>query len=180
MTSWRWIRAVLGVTLAGVLSVGFTVGGAASQARVIEIVDECDPASFNAALHNPNACVGSGTTTFDEFVAELREDRVASDWVFDPEAVTIARGDTLVARNIGGETHTFTKVSRFGGGFVPVLNELSGNLVPAVPAENPAATFVGAGGTRQIPSSLLTPGRNMFECLIHPWMRTVVTVQSES
>jgi hypothetical protein len=36
-----------------------------------------------------------------------------------------------------GETHTFTEVAQFGGGLVGLLNDLSGNPVPA-PECNPA------------------------------------------
>jgi hypothetical protein len=87
-------------------------------------------------------------------------------------------------QNTGGETHTFTKVTAFGGGLVPVLNVLSGNLVPAVPAPgvNVFATFVPAGGQAtgsSGPGGVLTPGQNLFECFIHPWMRAVVTVETD-
>src|SRR5216683_5029811 len=170
-----------GVTLASGLALALPLSGLASDTQVMELRDDCDPASFNAVL-GPGACVGNGTTTFSEFIAELQEDKVASDWVFDPDQVTIQAGDKLTIQNTGGETHTFTKVTSFGGGLVAPLNVLSGNLVPAVPAPgvNVFATFVPAGGVTTVSSAsggILTPGQNLFECFIHPWMRAVVAVE---
>jgi plastocyanin len=172
-----------GVTLALGLSLALPLSGVASDTQVVELRDDCDPASFNAVL-GPGACVGSGTTTFSEFIAELQEDKVASDWVFDPDQVTVPVGEKLTIQNTGGETHTFTKVTSFGGGLVAPLNVLSGNLVPAVPAPgvNVFATFVPAGGVTTVSSAsggILTPGQNLFECFIHPWMRAVVTVERD-
>lgn len=172
-----------GVTLALGLSLALPLGGLASDTQVVELRDDCDPASFNAVL-GPGGCVGTGTTTFSEFIAELREDKVASDWVFDPDQVTIHVGDKLTIQNTGGETHTFTKVTSFGGGLVAPLNALSGNLIPAVPAPgvNVFATFVPAGGVTTVssaPGEILAPGQNLFECFIHPWMRAVVTVETD-
>jgi hypothetical protein len=65
-----------------------------------------------------------------------------------------------------------------------VLNVLSGNLTPAVPASGVKifATFVPAGGSTTVssgPGGVLSPGQNLFECFIHPWMRAVVTVKAE-
>ena len=37
----------------------------------------------------------------------------------------------LTISNLGGETHTFTRVKKFGGGFVAWLNAASGNPEPA-------------------------------------------------
>jgi plastocyanin len=173
----------LGITLALGISLALPLTSAASDQQVMELRDDCDPATFNAVL-GPGACIGSGKTTFGDFIAELQEDKVASDWVFDPDQVTIHVGDRLAVHNTGGESHTFTKVTSFGGGLVAPLNVLSGNLVPAVPAPgvNVFATFVRAGGSTTASSGsggILTPGQNLFECFIHPWMRSVVTVETD-
>lgn len=66
-----------------------------------------------------------------------------------------------------------TRVAAFGGGIVPLLNELSGNLTVA-----PECTqldpddFVEPGGTYTAPID--ASGTLLFQCCIHPWMRTVV------
>ena len=85
-------------------------------------------------------------------------------------------GQSVRARNEGGETHTFTEVAKFGGGFVPPLNALSGNPTPAAEclASSVGATIVPAGGLSS--PATLSKGRHRFQCCIHPWMRTVVTV----
>ena len=45
--------------------------------------------------------------------------------------MNVSVGQTLVAINRGGEEHTFTEVEHFGGGFAPLLDNLSGNPDPA-------------------------------------------------
>ena len=67
----------LGVTLALGLSVASPLTSAASGQQVLELRDDCDPATFNAVL-GPGGCIGSGTTTFSTFIAELQEDKVAA------------------------------------------------------------------------------------------------------
>jgi hypothetical protein len=88
---------------------------------------------------------------------------------------------TLI-ENVGGEAHTFTPVAEFGGGFIPDLNGISGNPVPAPECLNiPALVFIPAGGTEEGPtagSSDLPVGSHKFQCCIHPWMRTVIEVQA--
>jgi hypothetical protein len=77
----------------------------------------------------------------------------------------------LTLTNSGGEVHTFTEVANFGTGFVPPLNA-------ALPVGTPPAQPVGplnalaAGATVEL--GQLSSGTHLFECLIHPWMRTVV------
>ena len=83
--------------------------------------------------------------------------------------------------NTGGEGHTFTEVTAFGGGFVPPLNGVGGPLgtIPLTPAAAcvppPGTTVVGPGGTVGITG--LAPGVHKFQCCIHPWMRAVVDVE---
>jgi len=87
--------------------------------------------------------------------------------------------DTLI-ENRGGETHTFTPVAEFGGGFVDQLNGISGNPVPAPECLNLGAiVFIPAGGIEVGPtagSADLPVGSHKFQCCIHPWMRTVIDV----
>jgi hypothetical protein len=70
----------------------------------------------------------------------------------------------------GGELHTFTRVQNFGGGIVPLLNDLSGN--PVVAPECAALGNPAAGSTA------LPAGKTQFQCCIHPWMRTTIEVKS--
>jgi plastocyanin len=191
-----FLRIVTGslLTLALMLSVAVSAR-ASDDVRILKIRDDCDPATFNLALNNPNACIGNGDTTFAEFIQELTADMSVDEWRYTPNRSKVRTGDAIVLENRGGETHTFTKVAEFGGGFVPQLNTLAGNLTPrpecAQVLENgnlapqpPSATnmFVKAGTTRQGPvagSENLPEGVNKFQCCIHPWMHVTVTVREK-
>jgi len=102
-----------------------------------------------------------------------------------PDHAKVEEGATLNLQSLAGETHTFTRVKRFGGGFVAFLNTASGtptpapecaqivngNLVPQAPsADN---IFIPAGGSA---STTLKNGEvARFQCCIHPWMRLTIT-----
>src|SRR5689334_8958577 len=50
--------------------------------RVVNILDDCDPTTFNAPPGpGPGTCVGKGTTTFQAFIAELTATKVAAKWL---------------------------------------------------------------------------------------------------
>ena len=162
--------------------------GGGHDGQEITILDDCHAASFNAI--RPGICVGEGETTFAAFIAELTATRKAAEWRFDPSKLTIRGGRPVILENDGGETHTFTMVKAFGGGFIAPLNQLSGNLIPAgecastlpdgklVPMpESPVNVFVDADKEAAFQTAGLKPGTYMFECCIHPWMRVVLTVK---
>jgi plastocyanin len=163
------ITALLALVLA-------TPASAASPTRQVVMRDDCDPATFNVVV-GPGTCVKDGSTTFSEFVDQLIAQGRAPAWRFAPDHLSLAAGGTLEARNMGGETHTFTEVANFGGGCIGFLNGLLGlSPVPecaGFPGSLFGATAVPAGGTLTV---TLAPGIHRFECLIHPWMRTTVTV----
>jgi hypothetical protein len=165
---------------------------AAGNPLVIQIQGPCDPATFNAAV-GPGTCVGDGTITFAHFIAELTTAQKVGAWHFDPADGTMDAGAVLSLENRSGETHTFTKVKNFGGGFVAPLNSLSGNPIPApecatvtmgglIPKPPSASNiFVEAGETEAGPtagSSIMPSGTTTkFQCCIHPWMRTELTTK---
>ena len=139
--------------------------------------DDCDPASFNLAI-GPGTCVGSGGTTFGDFIGQLVDHKFAGAWHFSPKQIHLRAGESLVVTNRGGETHTFTQVTQFGGGgIVPDLNEiLFGTRTPPTFFFGPP-NFIPAGGTTTIPAATLTPGTHLFICVIHPWMHETVRVR---
>jgi hypothetical protein len=98
---------------------------AASATRQVQVLDDCDPATFNAAI-GPGTCVKDGTTTFSEFIAQLLAQGRAPAWRFAPAQLRLDAGGTLQANNRGGEDHTFTEVATFGGGCIQALNDLLG------------------------------------------------------
>src|SRR5262249_40192679 len=116
----------------------------AATVRTVEINDQCDPATFNAAI-GPGTCTGHNAgVPFDVFLHQVATTGEAGPWHFAPGVVHMRDGEAVRGRNTGGETHTFTEVKHFGGGFVDFLNQLSGNPVPAPecnPATNPEIQF---------------------------------------
>src|SRR5439155_14549198 len=115
---WRWPmrkRALIpGLVSALVLTLAFTsVTTASAGARRVQLLDDCDPASFDAALQNPNACVKDGGTTFDEFIGQLVSMGQAPAWRFAPGMLGLSAGGSIDAYNRGGEFHTFTEVAAF-------------------------------------------------------------------
>src|SRR5207302_9505075 len=111
----------MGLLGAGLTAVALSAAaiGTASAADVlrVEMTDDCDPATFNAAI-GPGTCRGDGDTTFAQFLKQLSPKHVPEVWAFDPSRATAKAGQTIVAKNVGGETHTFTCVTEFGGGVV--------------------------------------------------------------
>ena len=173
-------RIVIWTAFAAVALLSLTVGaGAAKGDKKFRMYDNCEPTSFNAVLGD-GACVGNGTTTFDEFIAELAATQDAHEWRNQPTQSHLNVGRPIEIENRGGETHTFTKVAEFGGGFVDELNGISGNPVPAPECLNfGAIVFIPAGGSDEGPvagSSDLPVGTTKFQCCIHPWMRTTIEV----
>jgi plastocyanin len=143
----------------------------AGDTRKVFVMDRCEPESFDAAVE-PGTCVRNGGVTFDKFARRLNpKDGGHNAWRFGPDHLKLKSGQTLTAINTGGETHTFTEVAAFGTGFVPFLDAaLPPGTPPAVPVGD--LGFMSAGGTLEL--GPLSPGTYLFECLIHPWMRTTV------
>jgi hypothetical protein len=158
--------------------------GSSSNALVVRIRDKCDPATFNAKVA-PDSCRGDGNVTFDQFIAELMEDKKVGAWRFNPDNTDPTLGHPVILESRAGETHTFTKVARFGGGVVDALNELSGNLTfapecvdltvagpaPGVHAFNAAVLRIPSGAIEYGPS---LSGGDKVQCCVHPWMRLTV------
>jgi hypothetical protein len=175
------IHAVVWLALAAMATMSLTTNAAVQGDKKIRLLDDCEPISFNAVL-GPGACIGNGHTTFDEFIAELAATQDAHKWRNQPSNMLLNVGRPTLIENVGGEVHTFTPVAEFGGGFINDLNGISGNPVPAPECLNiPALVFIPAGATEEGPtagSSDLPVGSHKFQCCIHPWMRTVIDVQS--
>jgi hypothetical protein len=172
-------RRTIGVTALAILALWLVMPGTASagEGRNIGIFDRCDPASFNAVLGDGACILRNGGVAFDTFMARVNpKDGGHSAWRFAPGQARVGGGQFLRLDNRGGETHSFTEVRNFGGGIVPDLNAA---LPPGTPLAVPLPgdpRFIGAG--EQIDLPVLAAGTHLFECLIHPWMRTTVTQTS--
>jgi len=172
--------------LAGcVILAGATHAIAHSGPRFAQVValDECDPATFNAALGEGgtgfchNVALGSATTLGDLF-SKAAAGTPDPGWDFEPDQVTI-RGDTVLSVvDQGGEPHTFTEVAPFGGGFISDLNHGEAT----VPECTGGFSNIAVARTRIVQGSHLdvtglSRGTHLFQCCIHPWMRMQVDVR---
>jgi plastocyanin len=169
----RYGRNLL-VTAAAAILAALTMAAIASAGpshRNVQILDACDPATFNAALGD-GACVRrGGGVKFDQFIDQLLTKGEAPAWRFSPGQLKLDAGGTITARNRGGEFHTFSEVAAFGGGCVPEINELLG-LEPVPECSIPGIlgiTGVAPGAT--LTTEPLAAGEHRFQCLIHPWQR---------
>ena len=145
---------------------------AAASERFVAMMDACDPTTFNAVLGD-GACARNGGITFDHFLGLLEQNGSVGAWHFAPAVMNVSVGQTLVATNRGGEAHTFTEVEEFGGGFIQLLNDLSGNPAPAPECLHlSGADFIPPGGIAR--DDVEEEGTEHYQCCIHPWMRVTV------
>lgn len=177
-------RTMVWTVFSALVVLSLTAGAGAVQGdKKIRMYDDCEPTTFNAVLGD-GACIGNGHTTFDEFIEELAETQDAHTWRNQPSQMHLNVGRPTIIENRGGEVHTFTPVAQFGGGFIPDLNGISGNPVPAPECLNFATmVFIPAGAVEEGPTagtSDLPVGVSRFQCCIHPWMRTTVEVAGSS
>ncbi len=158
------------------LAAGGVAPAAAGRSEIsLNMLDACDAATFNAAV-GPGTCQRPGGMKFDQFIAELTKHHEVQAWDFAPPSFQARLGQTIVATNRGGEGHTFTHVAEFGGGIIPLLNELSGNPVVAPECTTlEADDFIPPGGTYT--EDVDASGTQKFQCCIHPWMRTTARVR---
>ncbi|MBV9547314.1 MAG: hypothetical protein JOY61_23330 [Chloroflexi bacterium] len=174
-------RFVLGasLSLASLLAVAVAPAYAADPIphRIIFAVDACDSTTFNAAV-GPGACVGRSGVPFNVFVKQVETLHQAPAWRFAPGIVVATTTDPIQVQNIGGEVHTFTEVAKFGGGFVPLLNQLGG-FGPMVPEcgepPNPDNHFLSPGEAFTFTEA--DPGTHLYQCCIHPWMHAALTIR---
>jgi plastocyanin len=168
------------VTAAGAILATLIVASTASAGashRNVQMLDACDPATFNAAL-GEGACVRKGGgVKFERFIDQLITKGEAPAWRFSPAQLKLDAGGTITARNKGGEFHTFSEVAAFGGGCIPELNDLLGlQPVPECSIGDILAT-TGVPPGASLTTEPLAAGEHRFMCLIHPWQRTTATVR---
>jgi plastocyanin len=170
---------VAGLTLSLVPAALAQESAPPTVAQVVAL-DECDPASFNAAI-GPDFCknVALGfSTTFDDLFNKAKAGTPDPGWDFEPDVLHIKKGTTVIVADQGGEPHTFTEVASFGGGFIPDLNH-GEDTVPECAGGfknvDVAKTRILQGSELHITG--LSKGKHHFECCIHPWMRMTVDVK---
>ena len=145
------------------------------EQRLITMQDACDPETFNQAV-GPGTCTRDGGVRFAKFLELLGKHQKVGAWHNAPSSLNARVGQELFAVNRGGEVHTFTEVEAFGGGIIPDLNALA-----RVPVQAPECLalapgdFVPPGGSTT--DDVEEEGTELYQCCIHPWMRTVVTAR---
>jgi hypothetical protein len=145
------------------------------EQRLITMTDACDPETFNEAV-GAGTCIRNGGVQFAKFLQLLGQHQKVGAWHFAPTSVNAKVGQELLAVNRGGEEHTFTEVEEFGGGIVPDLNVLAGvpDPAPECLAVTPADLVPPGSSTTD---DVEEEGTELYQCCIHPWMRTVVTAR---
>jgi len=141
----------------------------------VQLVDDCDSVSFNAGV-GPGTCARAGSTSLAAFTAELNANHSVAAWYITPSTINVTVGGAVTALNTGGETHTFTRVANFGGGFVPSLNAAAGYTTEAPECVGLPANALIPSGFAYVSGPADAVGVEHFQCCIHPWMRANVTV----
>jgi hypothetical protein len=183
-------RLVGGSAVALLATLSFTASAGAADHRTVVMHDDCDPDSFNLAVPSdpgdPPTCVGEGETTFPDFIGQLMAEGSADGWSFSRDEFNIDSGGSIDVVNEGGEFHTFTNVAKFGGGCIQELNDVLG-LTPVPECAGVPKVFEDSGlppAEHGMPapqrSFTVTGSRTqLYQCLIHPWMRSVVEVRNK-
>src|SRR5215469_1078131 len=173
--------AALGLVVCGLVVLAAVYPDVAPSVAQVVALDECDPATFNAAV-GPDFCknIAVGySTTFQTLFAEAAAGTPDKKWDFEPDTLKVKEGTVISVVDQGGEPHTFTEVKQFGGGFIQTLNQ---NQEPSLPECAAGFNDVAVAKTRIIQGSTslvtgLSKGTHYFQCCIHPWMRMKVEVQ---
>jgi plastocyanin len=167
---------LLGCIVLGIVVLGAGPIGRTPEVRVVNMLDRCDPETFNAAFGAGTCIFDHPGVTLDTFVSVLGSSGAIGSWSFSPRQIHLNEGQAFQVQNRGGETHTFTEVAEFGGGFVQDLNDLTGNPVPAPECLNFAnIEFIPAFESND--PEVESTGSHKYMCCIHPWMRATVTVK---
>jgi plastocyanin len=169
----------LGAAAAASLVLAAPAASAADpQAKTMRLLDQCDKPSWDVEF--PGLCTTSaGSVTLTRFRADLAKGGNGNWWINNRNE-TINVGDSLHLVNEGGIVHTFTEVKSYGQGVVEEWNQAVPNEPAAVNiAGNPVgfadfASAVPPGTTNDVAPA---KGVHKYQCIIHPWMRTVVTVR---
>jgi len=159
----------------GVVILGSGLMGLGPSVRVVDMLDRCDPDSFNEMFGDGTCLFDHQGVNVDSFLNVLGNSGQIGAWHFSPRQVQLKEGQAVQAHNSGGELHTFTEVDEFGGGFIQPLNDLTGNPVPAPECLAPNLEFIPPGGANT--PDVESVGEHKYMCCIHPWMRTTVTVR---
>jgi hypothetical protein len=141
--------------------------------RTVNMMDACDGPSFTQA---GIFCARNQGVTLSSLFTQVAAQGFAGAWHNAPSQMDATVGLTISAVNKGGEFHTFTKVAKFGGGIIDQFNTVL-HLTPAPEClELSDNDFIAPGGTDH--DDVVHSGTTLYQCCIHPWMKTVVNGKS--
>jgi hypothetical protein len=183
------LGAATAATLAMTAPAAVADPGTAKQ-QLMRLRDACDKPTWDTTAGFAGLCtVEAGGVKPQEFLDAIPGGGSGAWWINNRNE-TINGGDSLVVDNEGGELHSFTEVDRFGQGIVPTFNAAVPNDPPLAELGGESANFpttfvapnadnpFGAPDSRIV--SGLSVGTHRFQCVIHPCMRTTVTVRPAS
>lgn len=179
-------KSLLAVATVGLALAAGPATALASDGNTLVVQDRCDEATFNPAGIDCHPVTDQGgTVTLDALFGSLVAGAPNDGWRFKQDKITLRAGQPLnIALTRGGEGHTITEVSAFGPGCVPEINAiLFPGQDPAAECANPATFTPGIFGGDLIAPGLdfsktdLSKGTHRFQCMIHPWMKSTVTVR---
>src|SRR5271157_551215 len=162
--------ATLIVLVGGLILAGAThaiAGESSPSLAQVVALDECDPATFNAAL-GPDFCKNvtlGAFTTLSNLFALAAAGTPDPGWDFEPDTLVMGEGTILSVVDQGGEPHTFTEVKQFGGGFIPGLNDGQATVPECAGGFSRVAvakTRILQGSHLDIPG--LSRGQHLFQC----------------
>jgi hypothetical protein len=185
----RAVFSVLAVATAS-LALAATAGASSDEGVVIQSRDACDPATFP-----PGFCVrtdnSGGRVTIGELLDKVTQSGAHPAWRFTKDEVKVKRGTPVTVEfGRGGEVHSFTDVTASGPNPVPgcidVINlaefgsAATNPLCGPVPVPDGLGAILATSGVfpdRPLTIDTSTRGTRFFQCMLHPWMRTTVTVE---
>lgn len=179
-------KSILALATVGLALATGPAAALASDGNMLSVQDRCDEVTFNEAGIDCHPVTDQGgTVTLDALFGSLVAGQPDDGWRFKQDKITLRPGQPLdIALTRGGEAHTITEVGTFGPGCVPEINAiLFPGKDPAAACANPATFTPGIFGGDLIAPGLdfsktgLSKGTHRFQCMIHPWMRTTVTVR---
>ena len=131
MTAWMYRFLIMGLVFFGITPASRHADDDQPGLLNVHLRDYCDPVTFAAIGCVRTATpLSAGVITLPGFQAELGAEKSVGAWRFVPDRAASEDGLSIMLQNLGGETHTFTRVREFGGGFVAPLNAASGTLFP--------------------------------------------------
>jgi hypothetical protein len=169
------VAPALALALVAVPLLAGTAQADGPEQRVVELREQCRRARWTTVPCAYGDAEDDGQVSAAEFRAAPAQGGHGAWWIRQ-RALTLDAGDTVSALNDGGVFHSFTEVAQFGKGCIPDWNAAVGADVDNCDPGESIATGAAPGAT--VAARSLSVGVHRVRCLIHPWMRTVVTVRA--